>query len=620
MLQFPELLFGEETREKGVLPSLSFGEETRTKGFLPELSLGEGERTKGILPPLEFGALSREKGILPPIYFTESQPSTLQLTGDISTEINVEPDISFYPIRGDVKLQIGVEALIPLIVEGDIQLQVDNVSDIINRYDIDGEVNTAIHLLTEVGNQFYGNSDVGVKIEVLGEGESASLYDIEIDGVIELNSDIEGAPALPITLTIPTPEFEMEMDLVGGMVLDGEITLDSDISILHSVLDGELEELQQEHTGYITHKIVFSGEVELDCEINFETRGAIAIGYEIGGGGATAEGGIYLNDVLLTSGTIYTSDITLTEDSVILYKGEELSQFEIGNIDLNGYELTIKFEEIVEQVTLVESVGGYLPNLRSDINIYTDTRPDIDQKILSCGIDMLSSIEVVRTIKGEIDTEAEGLESEISYSKKGVFDIDGLIELCSITDIETGEYRYTKTIAINIGSRGISEYENYGFVSMVYHGGKYYGSNANGLYELSGEKDETTDINSLIKTPKYNIISNTIKRPKDLWVVSETSGELEVIVYGDEEVGDEATGQYKVVETINEDIELVTDTIKTSYRYPLEKSRDTMATHKAHLGRGVEGIYMQTGIANKEGADFTLKSMEMVIVEGRRKW
>jgi hypothetical protein len=135
---------------------------------------------------------------------------------------------------------------------------------------------------------------------------------------------------------------------------------------------------------------------------------------------------------------------------------------------------------------------------------------------------------------------------------------------------------------LNTQSGGITTYDNYAFTSLAFHGGKLYGTSAEGIFEFGADKDDGRDISAFIKGGFDDFGNHMKKRVSDIYV-GYTGGDLECDV-----------------ETFDKQV----------YTYDMEH-REEEAPHNSRIkpGRGLSSRYWRFGFRNIDGADFQLQDV-----------
>lgn len=143
-------------------------------------------------------------------------------------------------------------------------------------------------------------------------------------------------------------------------------------------------------------------------------------------------------------------------------------------------------------------------------------------------------------------------------------------------------------LATELTIKAPSQYLNYSFSSMVKFGNRYYGGNADGLFELeSGDTDNGTYIDAHFKLFTTDFGSRNLKRMRAIFVRGLSDGQLLFTVEDDE--NNERT-------------------------YPLENVKSTSTGQKVPVGRDGKGVYWSVKVANNEGSDFSINTLEALML------
>lgn len=134
---------------------------------------------------------------------------------------------------------------------------------------------------------------------------------------------------------------------------------------------------------------------------------------------------------------------------------------------------------------------------------------------------------------------------------------------------------------MNSKSGALTNYDNYGFDSIAFHGGKLYATSPEGLFEMGADDDDGRDINAISKGGFLDFGVEEKKRVSDIYV-GYTGGELECDVEtydGPEEV----------------------------YTYEMEyRDADAPRNSRLKVGRGLSSRYWRFAFRNIGGADFQI--------------
>ncbi len=88
---------------------------------------------------------------------------------------------------------------------------------------------------------------------------------------------------------------------------------------------------------------------------------------------------------------------------------------------------------------------------------------------------------------------------------------------------------------MNLLNQAISTYTSYPFNSITYFNEKYYGATDTGIYPLSGDLDNATEINSSIKTGPMDFGEKFTKYIRDVWLTYRSDGILALVFSVDED-------------------------------------------------------------------------------------
>lgn len=145
------------------------------------------------------------------------------------------------------------------------------------------------------------------------------------------------------------------------------------------------------------------------------------------------------------------------------------------------------------------------------------------------------------------------------------------------------------TWAVNTRTTAITEYSNYDFNSFAELSGKYIAASPNGLYELSGDNDDGTDIIAQIKTGIAQMGGSRYTSFKAAYLGARGEGDYVLKL----ETGDGKTYTYSV--TAND-----------------------METTKINLGKGLRARYFSFELIST-GQDFDLDTLEFVPIVAQRR-
>lgn len=144
-------------------------------------------------------------------------------------------------------------------------------------------------------------------------------------------------------------------------------------------------------------------------------------------------------------------------------------------------------------------------------------------------------------------------------------------------------------IVMNTENAAVSEYDNFSFNSLTRAGtGRYLGAKADGIYELGGDLDDTSEIDAYFTTKLFDFESDKFKRMDRAYLGIKNDGSM-------------------ILKTITRDS---TDGKKHENWYELEATSEEMRTQRIKTGRGLKSHYWQFTVTNKLGSDFDLDTIE----------
>lgn len=133
---------------------------------------------------------------------------------------------------------------------------------------------------------------------------------------------------------------------------------------------------------------------------------------------------------------------------------------------------------------------------------------------------------------------------------------------------------------------GVSRYDNFPFNSLATSNEKFYGAADDGIYLISGDDDDGTNIDISIKTGLLDFGERRSKRVHDVFLGVRTSGDLVLKVTADEQ-GVRTEAWYEVVDHGEQD------------------------NHRAKVGKGLRGVYWGWELVNVDGADVDLDNLQL---------
>ena len=147
------------------------------------------------------------------------------------------------------------------------------------------------------------------------------------------------------------------------------------------------------------------------------------------------------------------------------------------------------------------------------------------------------------------------------------------------------------TWAINTRTNAVTEYSNFNFNSYATMGRKYLAADADGLYELNGPRDVTTDVIARFGGGYFQPNSAKFSGLKGVYL------------------GMTGEGNYI--------LKIITgDGITRAYRAALNPG---LMTTKVNVGKGVRARYIAWELTNENGQDFDFDQIEFVPMMGGRR-
>lgn len=147
--------------------------------------------------------------------------------------------------------------------------------------------------------------------------------------------------------------------------------------------------------------------------------------------------------------------------------------------------------------------------------------------------------------------------------------------------------------SFNAETFAASRYVNYDFESFAAFGGRHYGANALGIYELDGDDDAGVDITGSAMGPRMSFDSSHLKRMPATYLSGTSEGKLTLRVVGDD-------GVVRAYST----------------KAPLG---DKVRYRRVDPAKGLQMHYWQVEARNQAGEDFVLDSIDLMPVVLQRR-
>lgn len=169
----------------------------------------------------------------------------------------------------------------------------------------------------------------------------------------------------------------------------------------------------------------------------------------------------------------------------------------------------------------------------------------------------------------------------------GAFNVTALSELAFTVRVKVDGDEYIG-YAMNLKNAAVSEYENFPMTSMVEFDGRYFGTAADGVYELEGDDDAGENIDMLVRTALSDLGSSYLKKVLNSYIGYTATGDVVLKVITTHK-GEKRESWYKFAS-----------------RTP-EATSNTRAT----IAKGIDSVYWQFELVNVAGADMSLEAIKL---------
>lgn len=149
------------------------------------------------------------------------------------------------------------------------------------------------------------------------------------------------------------------------------------------------------------------------------------------------------------------------------------------------------------------------------------------------------------------------------------------------------------SLFINLSNMATTQYCGFDFNSFCKIGDKYFGASEDGIFELTGDKDNGANIDSFFEPVISDFGVSNVKRVRALYIGYETNGDLIVTLKDNEDNARSYTLSY------------------------LDYDRQNGG--KVSVGRDGLGRYWQVRIDNVAGCYFAIDSIELLLTILGRK-
>lgn len=141
-------------------------------------------------------------------------------------------------------------------------------------------------------------------------------------------------------------------------------------------------------------------------------------------------------------------------------------------------------------------------------------------------------------------------------------------------------------------NKAVTQWTNYPFNSFCEFNGQYLAANEDGLFTISNEDDNGSDITSCTE---FVVDFGTVVHIRSLWIGFETSDSLQLSLTFDDRTSD-------------------TQTFTLTPNHTSNQQHST----KIFLGRGDQGRYLTIKISGVDGADWSLDFIEAIVINRGR--
>lgn len=293
--------------------------------------------------------------------------------------------------------------------------------------------------------------------------------------------------------------------------------------------------------------------------------------------------GLYQNlDIVvsISADTGIVTNIDMSLDSLVTLSDTFYSGFGLGSdltstLVLDGTVITNLSGSISEEVTTILASSGITGTLGSLV-VSQDTNISLSHFNINGSLIATSDISLL--LEGGVN--ATGTLTEVLGT---ILTSAGIVST-SFGDLDTA----ITTLSMNTRTYGISEYSNFNFNSFFNIGSKYYGCCSDGIFELTGDLDWTSQVaQSTIKTGVSDFGSQQLKATKDCYVYIRSSGDNTIRLI------------------INEQTDRA--------GYPINYDNiDGIHRRRIKVAQGLRGTSWQTEFKNEDGSDFTLKQIDLI--------
>lgn len=284
--------------------------------------------------------------------------------------------------------------------------------------------------------------------------------------------------------------------------------------------------------------------------------------------------------VSISAETGIVTNINMSLDSSVTLSDTFYSGFGLGSdlsstVVLDGTVIASLAGDISEEITTVLSSSGLTGTLGS-LLVTQNTNISLSHFDIEGSLVTTSDINIL--LEGGENATGTLIET-----------LGTILTAAGITSSSFGDLDVAiTTLSMNTRTYGISEYSKFNFNSFFNIGSKYYGCCSDGIFELTGDLDGTNQIaQSIIKTGVSDFESQQLKATKDCYVYIRSSGDCTLRLI------------------INEQIDRA--------GYPVNYDNiDGYHRRRIKVAQGLRGTSWQTEFKNEDGADFSVKQIDVI--------
>lgn len=293
--------------------------------------------------------------------------------------------------------------------------------------------------------------------------------------------------------------------------------------------------------------------------------------------------GLYQNlDIVvsISADTGIVTNIDMSLDSSVTLSNTFYSGFGLGSdlnssVTLTGDVLATLVGSLDETITNILAASGVV-GISGSVTVSQDT-------LLN-----LSHFDIDGNLVQELNTSLDAVGGINASGNLSEYLTTSLIALGSVTSVFGDLDTDITILSMNTRTFGISEYSNFNFNSFFSIGSRYFGCSKDGVFELTGELDNTNNIaQSIIKTGVSDFDTQQLKATKDCYVYIRSSGDSTLRLIINEQVD-------------RDGYDIAYDNIDGYHR------------RRIKVAQGLRGTSWQTEFKNEGGSDFSIKQIDLI--------